>query len=105
MNRRPPLAALCIAAGGGAATIVAYAIEPARAAAGFLVAYGAALSVVLGALALVMIARVTAANWFVAIRRQAEQIAATLPAFGLLFVVVLVSARLLYGWTSPDRLP
>ncbi|HEX4682420.1 MAG TPA: hypothetical protein VH277_06930 [Gemmatimonadaceae bacterium] len=106
MNRRPPLLSIGAALAGGLVTSIAYFVDPARTAGAFLVAFGALLGVALGALALVMIARVTAANWFVAIRRQAEQIAATLPAFAVLFVIVLVSARLLYGWTNPgDRLP
>jgi hypothetical protein len=85
----------------GAVTIaVGYVVDPARAAAAYLVAFGSALAVVLGALALVMIARVTAANWFVALRRQAEQVAAVLPAFALLFIPVLLSVRLLYPWAG-----
>ena len=76
-----------------------------RAAAAYLVAYLAGLSVALGALAMIMIARLTAATWFVALRRQAEQIAATLPAFGVLFLPVLFAGRILYPWATPAVSP
>jgi hypothetical protein len=75
-------------------------VDPARAAAAYLVAFAAALSIVLGALAMVMIARVTSANWFVALRRQAEQVAAVLPAFALLFIPILLSVHVLYAWAG-----
>lgn len=94
--------ALGFAIVGAIGLAIAFAIDAPRAAASYLVAYTALLGVALGALALVMIARVTAANWFVALRRQAEQVAATLPAFAILFVPVLLSIRVLYPWTSPD---
>jgi hypothetical protein len=101
-----PTARWAVIAGVGAAgTLIGFILDPARAAASYLVAYGACVSTVLGALALVMIARVTAANWFVAVRRQAEQIAAVLPALALLALPVLVCVRLLYTWTTPASLP
>lgn len=101
-----PRMPLGLAIVGAIALIVGYVVAPARAAAAYLVAYGACLGVALGALALVMIARVTAARWFVAIRRQAEQIAATLPAFAALVIPILLSIHLLYPWSGPaDALP
>jgi hypothetical protein len=72
-----------------------------RAAAAYLVAYVAGLGVALGALAMIMIARLTAATWFVALRRQAEHIAATLPALAVLFLPVLLAVRILYPWALP----
>lgn len=76
-----------------------------RAAAAYLVAYVAGLGVALGALAMIMIARLTAATWFVALRRQAEQVVATLPAFAVLFIPVLLAAPVLYPWTGSGDSP
>jgi len=87
---------------GGVCMAVAYVVDAPRAAAAYLVAYAACLGVALGALAMVMIARVTAAHWFVALRRQAEDIASTLPAFAVLAIPLLLSVRLLYVWSWPD---
>ena len=75
-------------------------VAPRRMAAAYLVAYVAVLAVVLGVLAMVMIARLTAATWFVALRRVAEQVTATLPALAVMFVPVLFAARWLYPWAS-----
>lgn len=76
-----------------------------RAAAAYLVAYVTGLGISLGALAMIMIARLTAATWFVALRRQAEQVAATLPAFAVLFLPVLFAVRVLYPWAGPTVSP
>ncbi len=86
---------------GAIICIVGALVAPARTAAAYLQAYVASLGVVLGALAMIMIARVTAATWFVALRREAEQVTATLPAFAVLLVPVLLSSRLLYSWAGP----
>jgi hypothetical protein len=101
-DRRWPRASIAVAAIGAVSCVIGLIVDPSRTAAAYLVAYVACLSVVLGALAMIMIARVTAATWFVALRRQAEQVVATLPAFALLLIPVLVAIRLLYSWTSPD---
>lgn len=76
-----------------------------RVAAAYLVAYLAGLSTALGALAMIMIGRLTAATWFVALRRQAEQIAGTLPAFAVMFLPVLFAVRVLYPWAAPSPTP
>jgi hypothetical protein len=49
----------------------------------------------------VMIARVTGATWFVVLRRQAEEIIATLPVFAVLLLPVLVAVHVLYPWAAP----
>ena len=90
-----------VTAVGAALCLIGFIIQPRRVAAAYLVAYLAVLAVVLGALATIMIARLTAATWFVALRRQAEQIVATLPALGLLFIPVLLATPWLYPWASP----
>jgi len=99
-----PVRSVIVAIVGAICVIIGYVIDPARTAAAYLIAYGAALAAVLGAFAFVMIARVTAANWFVALRRQAEQIMAVLPAFAVLLVPILVSYRILYRWAQPGTL-
>jgi hypothetical protein len=81
--------------------VIGAIVDPHRAAAAYLTAYVACVAVVLGALAMIMIARVTAATWFVALRRQAEQVVATLPALAVLFIPVLIAMRVLYPWASP----
>jgi hypothetical protein len=97
-----PGRALIVASVGAIGVIIGYLVDPARMAAAYLVAYGACLAVVLGSLAMVMIARVTAATWFVALRRQAEEVTATLPMFAVLLVPVVLSCRMLYPWANGD---
>jgi len=97
--RRPTIVALVA---GAALSVLGIILEPRRMMAAYLVAYVAVLAVVLGALAMIMIGRLTAATWFVALRRQAEQVVATLPVLGVLFVPVLVASPWLYPWVSPD---
>jgi hypothetical protein len=97
-----PLLAIVVAVLGAILAIIGLILDPRRAAAAYLAAYMASLAAVLGALAMIMIARVTAATWFVALRRQAEQVVATLPVLAVLFIPVLLAAHLLYPWTWPD---
>jgi hypothetical protein len=93
--------ALVLAAVGAAAAIVGAVLDPRRAAVSWLVALVAVWSTVLGALALVMIAHVTGATWFVLLRRRAEDAIATLPVLALLFVPVAIALRALYPWAAP----
>ncbi len=95
---RPAIAAVVV---GVASCVIGIIIDPRRTAAAYLVAYMASLAVVLGALAMIMIARVTDATWFVALRPQAEQVVGTLPALALLFIPLLVALRVLYPWAQP----
>jgi hypothetical protein len=89
---------------GAAVCLAGLLIDARRTAAAYLVAYVAVLAVALGALAMIMIARVTAATWFVALRREAEQVVAVLPALALLFVPILAASGALYPWTHPEAL-
>ena len=75
-------------------------VDPIRLAAAYLVACISCLAVVLGTLAMVMIARVTGATWFVVLRRQAEEVIATLPAFAVLLLPILIAVRVLYPWAG-----
>jgi hypothetical protein len=101
---RPPKVSLTITAIGAVTCLAGLAVDPARTAAAYLVAYMSCLAVVLGNLAMIMIARTTAATWFVALRRQAEQVTATLPMFVVLFVPVLVALPALYPWVHPSAI-
>ena len=78
------------------------AVDLHRAAVAYLVAYVAVTTVVLGALALVMIAQLTAATWFVVLRRTAEAALAALPALAVLAVPLLAMVRVLYPWAPLD---
>jgi hypothetical protein len=102
IERRPfgsmPNVSIGAAVIGALLCLIGAVIDPRRTAAAYLVAYVACLAIVLGALAMIMIARVTAATWFVVLRRQAEQIVATLPLLAVLFVPVLLAVRVLYPW-------
>jgi hypothetical protein len=82
--------------------VIGAIIDPRRTAAAYLTAYVSCVAVVLGALAMIMIARVTAATWFVALRRQAEQVVATLPVLCVLFIPILIAMRVLYPWAAPS---
>ena len=97
--RLPTVVAIVV---GAALCVLGTILEPRRMIAAYLVAYVAVLAVVLGALAMIMIGRLTAATWFVALRRQAEQVVATLPMLAVLWLPVLVSAPWLYPWLSAD---
>ncbi|HKO15179.1 MAG TPA: hypothetical protein VJU87_03015 [Gemmatimonadaceae bacterium] len=84
--------------------LIGAVVEPRRAAQAYLVAYVTCVTVVLGALAMVMMAHVTAAAWFVVLRRRAEDIVATLPVLAVLFIPVAVAVHQLYPWANPADL-
>lgn len=69
-------------------------------AATFLVAYAACVSVVLGMLAMIMIAHLTTATWFGPLRRRALRVLDALPMLAVLGVFVLLAIPLLYPWAS-----
>ena len=96
-----PRRSLALAAVGLAATALGAFLEPRRAAVALLAAHTAAVGVVLGALAMVMIGHLTGATWFVLLRRRAEDVTATLPALAVLFVPLLLAVRVLYPWAGP----
>jgi hypothetical protein len=98
-------AGLLAAVAGMIVSIIAALIDPHRAAAAYVVSYVAVTMVVLGALATVMIAQLTAATWFVVLRRTAEGVIAALPVLAVLAIPLLASMRVLYPWVIPDALP
>ncbi len=68
-------------------------------------AYMYGLSCALGALFFVMIQHITRAGWSVVVRRIAENMSATIPAFAVLFIPIAVwgGPKLLYlAWWHPD---
>ena len=101
---RAPKISLIATAIGAAICLIGIFVDPARTAAAYLVAYMSCLAVVLGNLAMIMIARTTAATWFVALRRQAEQVTATLPVFAVLFIPILAALPVLYPWMHVETI-
>ena len=97
---RTPILPLAAAALGAALCGIGIVVDPIRLASAYLVACLSCLAVVLGTLAMVMIARVTGATWFVVLRRQAEEIIATLPVFAVLLLPLLLAVRVLYPWAA-----
>ena len=59
------------------------------------------LSLALGSLLFVLALFATNAGWGVVVRRTAENAAATLPVFALLFLPVLLSIGHYYHWAEP----
>lgn len=104
--RRALFVSALVAVLGLAAWLAGLAAAPERALHAWLAAYAWGVSLALGALCLVMIGHTTGAKWFVAVRRLAESVAATLPLFALLLLPVLLGAGSLYPWVPPlDGLP
>lgn len=96
------LGAVAATAIGGVGCVVGALLDPRRAAFSYLVAYATVVAAVLGALCMIMIAQVTAANWFVVLRRRAEQIASTLPVLAVLFVPVAVALPVIFPWVHGE---
>ena len=69
----------------------------------YLVAYVFWVGGALGCLAILMIHHVTGGAWGVAIRRQLESGARTLPTMAVLFLPIAFGVRRLYEWAQPER--
>jgi hypothetical protein len=95
---------LGLAAAGAALFVLSLLLEGGRAMAGWLTAFAALVSTVLGALVLLMIVHVMRATWPVALRRLVETEAALAPLCALLFVPLALGLRALYPWTHPSEL-
>ena len=75
----------------------------------YLVAYGFALTIALGALFFVMLQHITRAGWSVNVRRVPEAMAMTMPALAVLSLPILLSLLIpgtsghptLYPWATP----
>jgi hypothetical protein len=79
-------------------------LEPRQALTSYLFAYASALTLVLGALMLRLIADVTGARWLDPLRAAAEWTAGALPLCAVLALPVLVGAHALYPWSRPEWL-
>jgi hypothetical protein len=80
-------------------------LDPERTCLAYLAAWTYAISIALGALAIVMIAHTTEARWFVIVRRVAETIAGTIPVLAILFLPLFAGLAHLYPWArSTDAL-
>ncbi len=98
LSRRSARAAVLLA---GALTVLGAILDPRRFAFSYLTAYAAVLGIVLGALSLLMIARVTGARWFHPLLPLARATAATLPLLTVLFLPVVAGLHALYPWVPP----
>ncbi|MFI5229531.1 MAG: hypothetical protein ACHQWU_10705 [Gemmatimonadales bacterium] len=67
-----------------------------------LVAYAAAVSVVLGTLIVTLIAHLTTATWFRPFRARAELVIGALPALAAVGAVLLLALPTLYPWFSSE---
>jgi hypothetical protein len=76
-------------------------LQPRQAYFSYLTAYVTGVSLMLGALLMVMISHLTGAAWFAPLRRTAEAIAATGPILAVLFLPLIAGLHLLYPWVPP----
>jgi len=81
-------------------TIAGAIRTPRDAAVGFLVTYVAVLSVVLGVLAMTMIAHLTTATWFGPFRPHATRVIRVLPLLAGLGVLLLLAIPVLFSWVA-----
>lgn len=84
---------------------IGFLVDPRQAYFSWLAALAAGLSTALGALLLVAITSVAGGRWFDPLRGLALDLAATLPLFALLFVVLLPGLGVLYPWVHARELP
>lgn len=99
---RLPLAGAAVAALGLVLLAVAAPGHAERALAAWLVAVVFFLSIALGALYFALIHTAMQGAWGVVVRRIAENAAATIPAFAILFVPVVLGMAHLYPWSRPE---
>jgi len=81
-------------------TLVGAVRSPREAAVAFLVSYAAVLSVVLGVLAMTMIAHLTAATWFRPFRPHSARVIRVLPVLAGLGVLLLLALPVLFPWAA-----
>jgi len=97
-NRLATFATICVAV-----TIAGLVLAARQMAAVLLTAYVATLSVVLGTMAMTMIAQLTTATWFASFEQPAKRILASLPVLALLGVVPVAVA--IWNYTSSPSPP
>ncbi|MGH7618048.1 MAG: hypothetical protein ACREPM_12535 [Gemmatimonadaceae bacterium] len=102
-RRRIPAAIVAVVAAIAAIIeLVGLVVDARQVAVAFLVAYAAVTSVMLGVLAMTMIALLTTASWFAAVRHYAERVISALPALAVLCVPLLVAVLTLQPAVAPD---
>jgi hypothetical protein len=101
---RLPLLGLGIALVGAAPLAIFGARHPERFFAAWLVAFVFCLTIALGCLYFVLIHTAMQGAWGVVVRRVAENAAATLPLFALLFLPLAFGLHSLYHWSDPEAL-
>ena len=91
---------------GGAASVLAVVLglrDPEQFLRSYLVAFLYWLSIVLGCFAIASLHHLSRGEWGVMIRRVLEAAARTIPVLALLFVPLLLGARVLYPWARPEE--
>jgi hypothetical protein len=101
---RLPLLGLGIAIVGAAPLAIFGARHPERFFAAWLVAFVFCLTIALGCLYFVLIHTAMQGAWGIVVRRVAENAAATLPLFALLFLPLAFGLHSLYHWSDPEAL-
>jgi hypothetical protein len=103
-GRRLLARAAAIGGAGAALTAVGAALDARRAAFAWLVAVVYWTGIAVAALVFLMANRAAGARWYTVLRRLLETIPCSLVALAVLFVPVLLGARLLYPWLNPAGL-
>ena len=99
-SRLPALGAGLAAVGG--VLLLAFGRSSERLMAAWLVAFLFFLTIALGCLFFVLIHTAMAGSWGIVVRRVAENAAATVPLFALLFIPVALNLHALYHWSDPE---
>ncbi len=98
--KMPLFAGVAGVAGTGFTVAMMFGEHKERAFFSYLFAFALVLSIVLGALAFVLIQHATRAGWSAVVRRVAETVMATVPLFALLFLpIALLGFHDLYPWS------
>ena len=92
--------ALWVAAGGLLVALAGLLLDQAEFWRAYLFAYLFWLEIALGCLGLVLLHHLAGGRWSASVRGIAESAALTLPAFGLLFLPLLVALPQLYPWAD-----
>ena len=100
--RRLPALGLLLFVVGAAQLLIFGSRHTERLFASWLVAYFFFLSIALGCLYFALIHTAMQGSWGVVVRRVAENAAATLPLFALLFLPVALGLHSLYHWSHED---
>ena len=100
-SRLPALGA-GLAVAGGVLLLAFGGASGGRLMAAWLVAFLYFLTIALGCLFFVLIHTAMAGSWGIVVRRVAENAAATVPLFALLFIPVALNLHSLYHWSDPE---